>query len=116
MSSTASPTVILAVSVLAIIGTAVAYLVRKPPLPKNAPPLTSISWPVIGSLQFFTERWDFFRTSMNHSSTGNFSFYAGQYPIIGLAGDGGRKVFFESKGLGFSEGYSKLLAGGYDCL
>ena len=100
-----------AVGSLLVLSSIFAYLFHKPPFPKNAPRLTKEAWPVLGSLQFFTERWDFYQRAMAQSPTRNFSFYAGQWPVVALSGDEGRKVFFESKGLGFGEGYGALLGG-----
>jgi len=96
---------------LAVLSSAYIYLFSRPAFPRNAPALTSEAFPVIGSLQFFTKRWDFFQKAMAQSSTGNFSFYAGQYPIIGVAGPEARKVFLENKGLAFAEGYAAMLGG-----
>lgn len=87
------------------------YAFQRPSLPKNAPPLTTEAWPIIGSMQFFTKRWDFFQRSMQHSPTGNFSFYAGDKPVIGMSGDESRRIFFEHRYLGFVEGYGALLGG-----
>ena len=103
VSERASPATIIAGVVLVLI-TAVLYLFDKPPFPKNAPPKARDSYPLIGSLQFFTQRWDFYRRSMANSPSGNFSFYAGQWPVIAIGSDEGRKVFFESKELNFMEG------------
>lgn len=101
----------LALAFLLLLATSLVYLFRKPALPPNAPPLVPDAWPLLGSLQFFTERWDYFRRSTQRSRTGNFSFYAGQWPVVALSGDQGRRVFFEEKRLGFSEGYAALLGG-----
>lgn len=57
------------------------------------------------------QRSDFFQRQMAHSPTGNFSFYAGDKPVIGMSGDEPRRLFFESKHLGFTEGYGALLGG-----
>ncbi|KAF2769691.1 cytochrome P450 [Teratosphaeria nubilosa] len=91
-----------------------SYLFKRPSLPKNAPKLISEDWPIIGSLAFFTERWDFFQRQATHSSTGNFSFYAGRYPIIAVSGPEARKTFFDSKALSFTDGYGPLLGGAPD--
>lgn len=105
--------VALAVGLLLVLASAIRYLFRKPAFPKNAPKLVSDAIPLIGSLAFFTQRWDFCQRAEAHSQTGNFSFYAGQHPVIGVSGktEEGRKAFFEEKRLGFSEGYGALLAG-----
>jgi hypothetical protein len=96
---------------IAILTTAVLYAFRGPPLPKNAPRLVTEAWPIIGSMQFFTQRTEFFQRQVAHSPTGNFSFYAGDKPVIGMSGDEERRIFFDSKHLGFTEGYGALLGG-----
>lgn len=107
------PILPLAVTVVAVVilGSGLNYLFSKPPLPDNAPALTSEAWPIIGSMAFFTKRWEFFQTAMAHSQSGNFSFYAGDKPVIGVSGDEARKIFFESRSLGFAEGYAAMLGG-----
>lgn len=60
--------------------------------------------PIIGSLAFFTKRWEFQREAMRQSPTGHFTYHAGQYPIVGLSGDEGRRMFFESKALDLTQG------------
>lgn len=104
-------TIAIAVGSIAILCSLFFYLFARPTLPKNAPAFTTETWPIVGSLQFFTQRWDFVQRAAAHSNTGNFSFYAGQYPIIGLSGQESRKIFFESRALGFAEGYGALLGG-----
>ena len=73
--------------------------------PKHAPKLAKQSYPIVGSLKFFTARWDFFQDEIARSETGNFSFFLGKHPVVGLSGEQSRKVFFDNRGLGFSEGY-----------
>ncbi|KAK3622051.1 hypothetical protein LTR56_022423 [Elasticomyces elasticus] len=104
-------TLAVSLGVLAVLSSGLYYLFSRPPFPKNAPGLTPEAFPIIGSLQFFTERWDFFQRAMANAHGGNFSFYAGQHPVIGVAGEEARKVFFESKSLAFSEGYAAMLGG-----
>jgi len=87
-------------------------LFGRPRLPKNAPQMTSDQWPIIGSLGFFNRRWDFVRESASKTNTHNFTFFAGQYPIVALTGEPSRKLFFEHRGLDFTEGYAALLGGG----
>lgn len=89
----------------------VVYLFYKPAFPKNAPQLATDGIPLIGHVSFFTERWTWWERARNASSTGNFSFYAGQHPVIGVSGEEERRVFLEDKRLDFSEGYATLLAG-----
>ncbi|KAK4542279.1 hypothetical protein LTR36_006932 [Oleoguttula mirabilis] len=104
-------TVAIAVGSVAILLSIFLYLFSKPAFPKNAPAWTTEAWPVIGSMQFFTRRWDFMQKQMQHSKTGNFTFRVGQHDIVGISGREARKIFLESKALGFSEGYSALLGG-----
>ncbi|CAK4034075.1 cytochrome P450 6A1 [Lecanosticta acicola] len=96
----------------AILGAAslLVYLFSRPSFPKDAPRLTSDSWPILGSPTFFSKRWEFFRDAVARSKTGNFSFYVGQLPVIGLWGQEERKLFFEHRGLNFGEGYGALFA------
>ena len=86
------------------------YLFSRSPLPAKAPPTVSDNYPIIGAFAFFTKRWDFFRRAISQSPHGNFSFHLGKWPLIGVSGAEGRKVFFESKQLGFAEGYGLLSA------
>jgi cytochrome P450 len=81
------------------------FLRRVPP---NAPPTVSDNYPIAGAFGFWTKRWDWFRTSREKSKTGNFSFHAGPNMIVGLSGDTERQLFFDSKDLGFAEGYAVL--------
>ncbi|KAK3073790.1 hypothetical protein LTR53_004314 [Teratosphaeriaceae sp. CCFEE 6253] len=106
-----STTLAVVFALLAIGSSAFAYLFSRPELPKNAPSLTPEAYPIIGALQFFTHRWDFFERAKRHSGTGNFSFYAGGYQVIGVSGDEGRKVYSEHKGLAFAEAYAAMLGG-----
>ncbi|EMC93962.1 hypothetical protein BAUCODRAFT_216247 [Baudoinia panamericana UAMH 10762] len=96
---------------VAVLVSLFAYLFSKPSFPENAPPLTKDAYPIIGSFQFFTERWDFFKRAITDSPTGNFSFYAGKHPVIGVSGPYARKLFFDSKDMSFGDGYAALLAG-----
>lgn len=101
----------IAIAALAVLGTLFRYIFSQAAHPKNAPALTTEGWPIIGSTQFFTKRWDFMRSAAQRSNTGNFMFHAGPHEIVGVSGPEARKVFFESKKLGFSEGYATLLGG-----
>ena len=71
----------------------------------KAPRLAPGRYPVVGALRFFTARWDFFQHAQQLTPSGNFGFFIGKHPVVGLTGEKGRQVFFESKGLGFGEGY-----------
>ena len=96
---------------LAVLGSIFLYLFHPPSFPPKTPRLASESWPIIGSMQFFTERWSFFERQVARSQTGNFSFYAGDKPVVGISGDHARKLFFESKTMSLSDGYAALLGG-----
>lgn len=82
------------------------FFIRR--IPANAPPVVRDNFPITGAWAFWTRRWDWYRQQMRRSNTGNFSFHAGPNTIIGLSGDKGRQLFFESKDLGFGEGYAVL--------
>lgn len=77
-------------------------------LPSNAPPAAHDDYPVTGPWGFWTRRWDWYRSHRDQSKTGNFSFHAGPNTIVALTGEEGRKLFFESRELGFAEGYAVL--------
>jgi hypothetical protein len=88
----------------------ILYLSSRFPFPPKAPILTSQNYPIVGALGFFTERWTFCQRASAHSPTGNYSFHLGKHPVIGVSGEEGRKVFFENRQLGFSEGYARVSA------
>jgi hypothetical protein len=106
-----NPVLSIAILSTAILVSGFLYLFKRPSLPSNAPPLVSEAWPIIGSMQFFTQRWDFFQRQMAHSPNGNFSFYAGDKIVVGMSGDESRRVFFEHKHLSLTQGYGALLGG-----
>jgi sterol 14-demethylase len=111
LASSASLAYPIAIAILVGITSLVLYVFHKPAFPANAPKATEDALPLIGSRNFFTKRWDFYKSSIARSATGNFSFYAGKWPVVGLAGHNSRKLFFESRQLAFQEGYAALLAG-----
>lgn len=77
-------------------------------IPADAPCAAIDNYPVTGPWGFWTERWDWYRRRRDQSKTGNFSFHAGPNTIVALTGEEGRKLFFESRELGFAEGYAVL--------
>jgi len=94
----------LAFTILAILFFALLYSTRRVPWPKNAPKQSFSEWPILGSLRFFSERWNFLREAAVHSLTGQHSFHVGGYSVVGLSGEEGRHAFFESKQLSLGEG------------
>lgn len=70
----------------------------------QAPPVTKANWPIFGDIGFWTARHDFWLAALNHARSGNFSFHIGKHRAVGTNSDEGRKLFFESKELGFGEG------------
>lgn len=90
----------------------IRFLLVRPSFPPKAPQTLSNDYPIIGAVAFFTKRWDFFRHAISQSPTGNFSFHLGKHPLIGVSGDEGRRVFFESKQLSFAEGYGRAQSKG----
>lgn len=111
LSGLISPAVGIILVSFATLTAAFLYAFSRPALPKNVPPFVTERWPIIGSMQFFTQRYDFFQRQMAHSSTGNFFFYAGDKPVIGISGDEAKRVFYEHKHMGLAEGYGALLGG-----
>lgn len=111
LASSESLAVPVAIAAVAILTSVILYVFSKPALPANAPKLTDDAWPLIGSRNFFTKRYDFYRDSMAKSSTGAFSFWAGKWPVIAIAGNASRKMFFDTKLLNLQDGYAALLSG-----
>ena len=106
---TASPTLLLFVSTAVLLAAYTivhTFFIRR--LPPNAPAEVGDNFPIAGAFGFWTERWTWFRRRRDQSKTGNFSFHAGPNTIVGLSGDKGRQLFFDSKDLGFAEGYAVL--------
>ncbi|KAJ9635517.1 hypothetical protein H2199_008520 [Coniosporium tulheliwenetii] len=108
LQSLSLPSIILSVVVLGSLAFCLTFLSRRPSFPKNAPPLYRGGLPILGAVQFFTKRWDFFSHASAQSPSGNFSYYIGQHAVVGLSGDRARKTLFESRELGFNEGYEVL--------
>lgn len=73
-------------------------------VPKNAPPVVKGDMPFSGAWGFWGARWDWCKGVRDLSRSGNYSFHVGRHHVIGLSGDEGRQVFFESKELGLVEG------------
>lgn len=95
----------LAASLLVFVIIHTLYIRR---LPTNAPLAARDNYPITGPWGFWTRRWDWYRRRRDQSKTGNFSFHAGPNTIVALTGEEGRKLFFESRELGFAEGYAVL--------
>lgn len=101
----------LTAALILVVSSLGAYLFRKQPILKNAPAYYgSENTPLLGALNFFTQRYDFWQRARSQSKTGNFSFHAGKWAVVGVSGLEERKVFLESKALDMVEGYGKLLA------
>jgi hypothetical protein len=96
--STALAAIVLSIGVYALLNPSQPASVSKEPKPVPE------GYPVVGALRFFTARWDFFREARSHAATGNFGFKIGKHFVVGLSGDKGRQLFFESRDLGFQEG------------
>ncbi|KAM0723681.1 hypothetical protein Q7P37_000669 [Cladosporium fusiforme] len=101
----------IALASFTVLTAAFLYAFSRPALPKNVPPFTTEAWPIIGSMQFFTQRWDFFQRQMAHTPTGNFSFYAGDKPVIAISNEEGKVPFYENKHMSLAAGYGALLGG-----
>ncbi|KAH8901220.1 cytochrome P450 6A1 [Thozetella sp. PMI_491] len=91
--------------------TAYTRLFSREPLHAKAPPLTHGVYPILGATKFFTRRWEFFRDAARASPTGNFSFFVGRKPVVGLTSEASRQVFFDNRHFGFAEGYGGLAEG-----
>lgn len=75
-------------------------------VPTNAPPVAKGNLPFSGAWGFWGARWDWCKSVRDWSPTGNYSFHVGRHHVVGLSGDEGRQVFFDSKELGLVEGYA----------
>ena len=103
--------VVIALIFVLLCSAAYARLFSRPALHPKAPPLTHGVYPIVGAIKFFTHRWDFFREAARASPTGNFSFFVGRKPVIGLTSESSRQIFFDSRHFGFAEGYGGLAEG-----
>lgn len=82
---------------------AVGFLAYRPSFPRNAPKLFK-GYPVLGVPRFFTDRGNFLTEGRRLAGSGNWSFYFGKMRIVGLSGEDGRRLFFESRDLDFTKG------------
>jgi hypothetical protein len=101
-----SGSLVVPVSAMAILVVGV-YILLAPQqelLGPKSPPRVREGYPLVGALRFFTARWEFYQHARDQTSSGNFSFFLGKHPVVGLTGDKARKLFFESRDLGFAEG------------
>lgn len=62
----------------------------------GAPPLDREGIPGIGPLRFWTDRVKYLHDAGQRSKTGNFSFYVGPWPVIGLSGPSGRAAYYNT--------------------
>ncbi|QIX02177.1 hypothetical protein AMS68_007694 [Peltaster fructicola] len=106
-----SPTSLALASVVVLASCFFYIFFNRPSLPSNAPKQARDQVPILGAWRFFTERHTWFEKEIAASSTGNFSYWVANKPVIGLSGLEGRRMFFDSKAMNFSEGYQALLAG-----
>jgi len=83
-------------------------------VPDQAPKLISGLWPILGHRGFFNARWDFHHNMGKASQNGNWSYFVGNKPVVGMSGDASRKVFFTSTKLHLGAGYTGLFAGSPD--
>jgi sterol 14-demethylase len=105
------PYLVLPLIVILVGFTVYTKLFSRPALHPKAPPLTHGVYPILGALKFFTRRWEFFRDAARASPTGNFSFFVGRKPVVGLTSENSRQVFFDNRHFGFAEGYGGLAEG-----
>lgn len=98
-------------SIWVLVFTATAYTgnswLSRPSFPSKAPPLFD-AWPIVGALRFFSNRKAFLEEVAGKSHSGQASFYYGKLRIVGLSGEDGRKMFFDSRELDIEGGYSTL--------
>ena len=75
-----------------------------PKLPAKAPRLIREHFPLLGAMKFWNARWDHHNQGSAGSSSGHFTYYVGQMPVIGLSGSQARKLYFDHKKLDLAEG------------
>ncbi|KAJ7775559.1 cytochrome P450 [Mycena metata] len=73
----------------------------------HVPPYTSITYPLIGSLQYFSGHWDFLRAA---AQKGSVSFHLANHKCIALGLDS-RQAFFGEPNVCSALGYAIMLAG-----
>lgn len=99
---------VLVASVILLAGYALGHTLLFRRLPPNAPSLVSDNYPITGPLGFWTERWTWYKKQRDQAKTGNFSFHAGAHTVVAMSGEKSRQLYFESRELGFTEGYAVL--------
>lgn len=103
-SNLKAPVTLLVVLLLALVLPVVHLLVKRPRLPKNVPTLLR-GWPVVGSVGFYTERFDFVGRIKSKMPNRHFTFFYGRYPIIAMTGETGRSAFFNTRFLDLKSAY-----------
>ncbi|KAF2725222.1 cytochrome P450 [Polychaeton citri CBS 116435] len=107
-----SPTLLLLFGAVLYAVTKIYNSTRRDKISTDAPALLHADeWPLVGSVAFFSERWDFIRKAAAKTKSGCFSFWARNYHVVALTGEEGRRVFMEARELEASEGYEILLGG-----
>jgi len=91
-----------------------SVLLKDTSIPEKAPKLVSGLWPILGHRGFFNARWDFHHNMGKASPNGDWSYFVGPKPVVGMSGDASRKIFFGSNKLNLGAGYSGLFAGSPD--
>ena len=88
----------------AILGYIVLEMVSRPHLTAKTPARLP-GYPVVGVPQFISARTVLFDMGTAISKTGQFSFFFGKHPIVGMTGESGRKTYFETKNLNMMKGF-----------
>lgn len=78
---------------------------------EGAPPFAPGAFPIVGSLQYYTEQADFIARSTAALRRKSFSFHIGWFHVVGVTGEKYRKAFFENRGFSLSRGYMSLIVG-----
>lgn len=91
----------------AIVGYLVFEMVSRPHLTAKTPARLP-GYPLVGVPEFFSARTALFDMGTAISKTGQFSFFFGKHPIVGITGESGRKTYFETKSLNMMKGYETL--------
>ena len=75
---------------------------------KGAPVLDNEGVPGLGPVRFWTDRLGYMRDAAARSKTGNWSFHAGKWSVIGLTGDAGRQAYYNAKGMSLEHGFVSI--------
>ncbi|RMZ83615.1 hypothetical protein DV738_g927, partial [Chaetothyriales sp. CBS 135597] len=90
--------------VTSLVLTFLAYVSYTPKVDPRSPAFTTETYPIIGSWKFFTEKMKFWRSCIEKSKNGSFSFWLGKTHVVGVSGEAARKMYLDNRSLNLIEG------------